>query len=132
MTRASKGQVRASRAFSGLAVLFFLMDGGMKLFKPAFVVEATRQLGYPPSTIVAIGATLLVCTFLYVIPRTSVLGAIALTAYLGGAVASNVRAEAPLFNVVFPVAFGCFVWVALWLRDTRVRQLVPLDRDLGA
>src|SRR5215472_9001463 len=101
-TRVSTQRLWTSRALSGLAVIFFVMDGVMKLFKPVFVVEATTQLGYPESTIVGIGVTLLVCTLLYVVPPTSVLGAILLTGYLGGAVASNVRAAMPTFNVVFP------------------------------
>jgi hypothetical protein len=115
----------SSRILSGLAVMFFLVDGGMKLFKPAFVVEATRQLGYPESSIIGLGATLMACTFLYAVRRTSVLGAILLTGYLGGAVASNVRVGTPLFNIVFPVVFGCMVWGALWLRDAGVRQILP-------
>jgi len=111
---------------SAFAALFLLMDGGMKLFKPPVVIQATVQLGYPESTIVGIGIALLASTFLYVIPRTSILGAILLTGYLGGAVASNVRAAAPLFNILFPVVFAALVWGGLWLRDQRLRQLLPL------
>jgi len=85
-----------------------------------------RTAGYPESTIVGIGIALLASTFLYVIPRTSILGAILLTGYLGGAVASNVRAAAPLFNILFPVVFAALVWGGLWLRDQRLRQLLPL------
>src|SRR6266566_10163074 len=98
----SKQRIWASRILAALSVLFLLMDGGMKIFKPPFVVEATVRLGYPESTIVGIGVVVLVCTVLYVIPRTAVLGAILLTGHLGGAVASNVRAGTPVFNVVFP------------------------------
>jgi hypothetical protein len=89
-----------------------------------FVVEATKQLGYPESDIVGIGVLLLFCTLLYILPRTSILGAILLTGYLGGAVASQVRIGAPIFNVVFAVVFGTLVWVGLWLRDLRVRVLL--------
>jgi hypothetical protein len=120
----SKKAIWAGRILSGLVVLFLLMDGGMKLFKPAFVVEATRQLGYPESEIVGIGIVLLTCTLLYVIPRTSILGAILLTAYLGGAVASQVRIAAGWFNVMFAVVFGLLVWTGVWLRDTRIRNLL--------
>ena len=81
----------AGRIFSGAAAAFFLMDGVMKLFKPAPVVEATVQLGYPESVIIWLGTVLTACTVLYVIPRTSILGAILLTGYLGGAVATHVR-----------------------------------------
>jgi hypothetical protein len=123
----TKGSLWAGRIMSALAALFLLMDGGMKLFKPPFVIQATVQLGYPESAIVGIGIALLVSTLLYIIPRTSILGAILLTGYLGGAVASNVRAAAPLFNILFPVAFAALVWGGLWLRDRRLRQLLPLS-----
>ena len=123
----SKGSLWAGRIMSAFAALFLLMDGGMKLFKPPVVIQATVQLGYPESTIVGIGIALLASTFLYVIPRTSILGALLLTGYLGGAVASNVRAAAPLFNILFPVVFTALVWGGLWLRDQRLRQLLPLS-----
>jgi hypothetical protein len=123
-TAESKLSLWAGRTASGLATAFLVMDGGMKLFKPAFVVEATVKLGYPESTIIGIGILLLTCTLLYVIPRTSLLGAILLTGYLGGAVASNVRAETELFNTVFPVGVALVIWAGLWLRDGRVRHLV--------
>src|SRR5437773_7162491 len=102
--------INAGRIIAGLATLFMLMDGIMKLFKPAFVVEATVRLGYPESEIVGIGVVLIACTVLYVIPRTSILGAILLTGYLGGAVASNVRAEQGWFNTLFPALFGVLIW----------------------
>src|SRR5678815_1351815 len=87
----SQKMLWAGRIVSALPVLFLLMDAVMKLVKPAFVVEATVQLGYPESVIIGLGIVLLSCTVLYVIPRTSVLGAILLTGYLGGAVATHVR-----------------------------------------
>ena len=111
------------RILGGLAALFFLVDGAMKLWKPAVVVEATGQLGYPESDIVGIGILLLTCTLLYIFPRTSIIGAVLLTGYLGGAVASQVRIGAwP--NVWFALIFGGFVWGGLWLRDVRVRTLI--------
>lgn len=121
----SKKQLWAGRILSGLSAAFMLLDGGMKLFKPRVVVEATAQLGYPESAIVGIGITLLLCTLLYLIPRTAVLGAVLLTGYLGGAVASNVRVGGPLFNIAFPVIFGVLLWAGLWLRDRRIRELLP-------
>ena len=120
----SKGRIWAGRIISGLAVAFCLMDGGMKLFKPPFVVESTVQLGYPESTIVGIGLALLISTLLYAIPRTSVLGAILLTGYLGGAVASNVRAATPMFNLAFPIIFGVLVWAGLVLRNKRLESVL--------
>jgi hypothetical protein len=120
----SKTQLWAGRIISGLAALFLLWDGVMKLLKPAIVVKAIRELGYPESDIVGIGVALLVCTLLYLFPRTSILGAIFLTGYLGGAIASQVRAEASWFNVVFAFVFACLVWGGLWLRDVRVRDFL--------
>ena len=120
----SKIQLWLGRIMSTLASLFLLVDGIMKLQKPSVVIKATLQLGYAESAIVWIGATLLVCTLLYIVPRSSCLGAVLLTGYLGGAVASNVRAGTPLFNVLFPVIIASFVWGGLWLRDLRVRNLL--------
>jgi hypothetical protein len=107
----STKRLSAGRVLSGLAALFFLMDAGMKLFKPRVVVESTLQLGYPESAIVGIGLALLACTIVYLIARTAILGAVLLTGYLRGAVATYVRVSGPLFNILFPVVFGCFVWV---------------------
>jgi hypothetical protein len=111
---------------SALAILFFLADGVMKLVKPAPVVEATVRLGYAESMIAGIGIALLISTILYAIPRTTILGAILVTGYLGGAVASDVRAQQPTFNTVFPAVFAALVWLGLWLRDPRLRSLMPL------
>ncbi len=123
-TGVSLRRIWASRILTALSVPFLLMDGGMKLFKPPFVIEATARLGYPESTIVGIGVTLLVCTVLYLIPRTAVLGAILLTAYLGGAVASNVRAGTPFFNMVFPMLVGVTVWASLVLRNKHLESIL--------
>ena len=103
---------------------FLLMDGVMKLFKPPFVVQSSLQLGYAESTIVGIGVTLLVCSLLYVIPRTTVLGAIFLTGYLGGAVASNVRAGTPSFNIAFPLLFAVLIWAPLVLRNRLLHSIL--------
>ena len=112
------------RIISALPALFLLIDGIMKLVKPAVVVEATVQLGYPESVIVGLGAVLIACTILYLIPRTAVLGAILLTGYLGGAVATHVRVGGPVFPIIFPVILGAMLWGGLYLRDQRVRSLV--------
>ena len=125
-TATSNKRLWASRIMGGLPALFLLVDGTMKLFKPAVVVEASAQLGYPESTLVGIGIALLVSTLLYVVPRTSMLGAILLTGYLGGAVATHVRVGGPAFNIVFPVIFGSLLWGGLWLRDRRIEALIPL------
>lgn len=118
----------AGRIISALPVLFLLMDGVMKLFKPAVVVETTVKLGYQDAVIVPLGIVLLTCTVLYAIPRTSVLGAILLTGYLGGAVATHVRVGEGLFPISFPIIFGVLIWGGLFLRDTRLRALLPLRK----
>jgi hypothetical protein len=123
-TSISRKRLWAGRILSGAAALFCLIDGGMKLFKPPVVVAATLQLGYPQSAIVGIGAVLLACTILYLIPRTAILGAVLLTGYLGGAVATYVRVSGPLFNNLFPIFFACFVWGGLYLRDKRLRSVL--------
>ena len=111
---------------SGLPALFLLVDGVMKLFKPPIVVQATVELGYPESVIVGLGVTLLTSTLLYLIPRTSMLGAILLSGYLGGAVATHVRVGGPIFNIVFAVIVGALLWGGLWLRDGQLREMLPL------
>ena len=101
----------------------------MKLVKPAPVVEATVRLGYPESVILGLGIVLLACTALYLIPRTSILGAVLLTGYLGGAVATHVRVGNPLFShVLFPTYLGALIWGGLYLREDRLRALIPLRR----
>jgi hypothetical protein len=122
----SKKALWAGRIISVLLALFLLFDGGMKLVKPAFVVEATVQLGYPESVILGLGIVLIACTAIYLIPRTSILGAILLTGYLGGAIASHVRAGDPIFTILFAIVFGVLIWVGLYLRDDRLRALIPL------
>jgi hypothetical protein len=111
---------------SALPVLFLLMDGVMKLVKPEPVVTGTVELGYDVSVIVPLGIVLLLSTILYLIPQTAILGAVLLTAYLGGAVATHVRIGNPLFtHTLFPVYLGILLWLGLWLRDARLKALVP-------
>jgi hypothetical protein len=112
---------------SGLPAAFLLMDGVMKLVKPKPVIEGTVKLGFSESVIVPLGITLICCVVLYLIPRTAVLGAILLTGYLGGAVASQVRVGEPLFGYILaPVYVAIFIWAGLCLRDRRMRALAPL------
>ena len=122
----SNTRVWIGRIASGLPALFLLVDGVMKLIKPAVVVETTMQLGYVESSILPLGLLLIACTIVYLIPRTAVLGAILLTGYLGGAVATHVRAAEGSFPIVFPVIFGTLIWLGLYLRDTRLQALLPL------
>ena len=125
----SKPMRRAGRVMSTLPVLFLLFDAALKFAKPAMVVEGTVTLGYPEGVIVPLGVILLASTLLYAFPRTAVLGAILLTGYLGGAVATHVRVGHPMFShTLFPVFVGLLLWGGLWLRDSRVRALLPLRR----
>jgi hypothetical protein len=123
---ASKAGQWTGRIISALVVLFLAFDGITKLIKDPHVLAASADLGYSVPSIVGIGATLLICTLFYVIPRTAILGAILLTGYLGGAVASNVRVGHPAFQCVFPIIFGALVWAGLLLRDARLRDLLRL------
>ena len=114
---------------SGLVIAFMVMDLTMKLLALSVVTQASAALGYPPSADFAreLGVILLVCTLLYAAPRTAVLGAVLLTGFLGGAVASHLRLGDPLFtHVLFGVYLGLLLWGGLWLRDPRVRALMPL------
>lgn len=125
----SKGRLWTGCIMSALPALFLLVDGVGKLVKPAPVVEGTVQLGYPESVLLGLGIVLLVCTVLYVIPRTAILGAILLTGYLGGAVATHVRVGSPLFtHILFPVYVAVLLWGGLYLRDERLRALIPMRR----
>ena len=122
----STGRVWTGRIVTWLTASFLLLDAVMKLFKPAFVVDATVQLGYRESVIIPLGIVLLVSTVLYLVPRIAVLGAILLTGYLGGAVATHVRVGTEVFPIVFAIVFGVLVWGGLYLRDPRVSALIPV------
>jgi hypothetical protein len=123
---ASKTSLWAGRIVSALVVLFLLFDAGMKLLNLPPAVEGTAKLGYPASVVVPLGMVLLACVLLYIVPRTSILGAILLTGYLGGATATNVRVQNPW--ILFPVGIGVLVWAGLYLRDEGLRTLIPLRR----
>jgi len=125
MKSISKGQLRAGRILSGIVVLFFLLDGVPKVMRVAPVVEATGQLGFPESSVFLIGVLALTGAVLYAVPRTSVLGAIFLTGFLGGATASQVRVGNPLFShTLFPSYVAVLLWGGLILRDARLRALL--------
>lgn len=112
------------RVVSTLPALMLLFAGGMKLMKSAAVLQGFAQYGYPERLIVVIGILEIACTVVYLVPRLSVLGAILMTAFLGGATASNVRIGNPSSAVT--VILGILVWAGLYLRDPRVRALLPL------
>ena len=125
----SKAMKRTGWILSGLVLLFLLFDAFGKLILMPQVIEATQQIGYPADLLRPLGIIILLCTALYAIPRTAVLGAILLTGFLGGAVASHLRLEDPLFtHVLFGVYVGVLAWGGLYLRDERVRAVIPLRR----
>ena len=117
------------RILSGLAVAFMLFDAIIHVMKPAPVVDGFAKLGFPLSVAVPLGIIELVCVALYVIPRTSVFGAILLSGYLGGAIASQVRIGSPMISTtLFPIYVALFLWGGLYFRDDRVRALIPASR----
>lgn len=121
---------RIGWTMSGLMIAFLLLDATMKLLALPIVLEASAPLGFAGVEMArALGAVLLVATLLYALPQTAVLGAILVTGYLGGAVATHVRVGSPLFShVLFGVYLGVILWGGLYLRDERLRQLIPLRR----
>ncbi|HYW09613.1 MAG TPA: DoxX family protein [Longimicrobium sp.] len=122
-TTRSASRVWTGRIVSAIPILFLLMDGAMKLANPAPVREAMVNLGWPAGLAPTLGVILLSCVVIHLIPRTAVLGAILLSAYLGGAVATHMRIGEPLFNQFFAVIVALLVWGGLYLRDARVRAL---------
>ena len=121
----SKKLLWSGRILSALPVLMLLFSGVMKLIGPAEVLKGFADLGYPESLALGLGILELGCTAAYLIPRTTVLGAILLTGYLGGATATHVRIGEPFFG---PIVLGVMVWGGLYLRDARLRALLPLRR----
>jgi hypothetical protein len=118
-------RIWTGRILSGLAVAFLLMDLTMKLWQVAPAVEGTRQLGYPASVVFPLGVLQLVLLVLYLVPRTAPLGAVLWTGYLGGAIATHVRVQNPLFShILFPVYVGALLWLGLYLRDRRVSNSI--------
>lgn len=132
----SKGQLIAGRVLSGLVILFLLFDAGLKLVAPEVAIKYTPpDLGWtrdiPTMTMLAV--LLLIPTLLYIWPRTAILGAILITGYLGGAIASQVRISSPLLShSLFGVYLGLMLWGGLWLRDPRLRTLIPLRAGASA
>ena len=121
----SRAASRTGLVLTVLITLFLLFDAVTKLMGVPDVAKATEQMGFADSALPVIGAVLLVCLALYLIPRTAILGAVLLTGYLGGAVCAQLRIDAPLFStMLFPVYFGIVVWVALYLRSAALRRLV--------
>ena len=128
-TDSTPAQRRTAYVVTTLAVLFLTLDTVMKLLRLAPAVAGTVALGYPEHTVAPIGAIQLVCLVLYLVPRTAVFGAVLMTGYLGGAVATHVRVGNPLLShTLFPVYVAAMLWCGLYLRDARLRGLMPLVR----
>jgi len=122
----SSGTMWTGRVLSGVAVMFLIFDSAGKLLEVQPVVDGTKQLGYSPDVVFSLGVTLMSCLVAYLMPRTSVLGAVLLTGYLGGAVATQVRVGSPLFtHVLFPTYVAALLWGGLMLRDARLRAFLP-------
>lgn len=122
----SKGRLWTARVISWLCILFLLFDAISKIIRERHTIEASAKVGWPVETLQPLGFVLLICTILYAVPRTAVLGAVLLTAWLGGATAENLRTG---FGPWFSVVFGLLVWLGLWLRDDRLGKHLPLRKD---
>lgn len=125
----SKSRLWTARVMSGIVILFMLMDSIMKFFQPVEVVTGTTDLGFAMHHILPLGVLGLISVLFYAYPKTSILGAILLTAYWGGAVATHMRLDNPLFShLLFPVYLGVLAWGGLWLRDRKLSNLIPFRR----
>lgn len=125
----SKGRLWSARIMGGIVILFMLMDSIFKFIQPEEVVQGTLELGFSEHHIVILGVLGLISILLYAFPQTSVLGAVLLTGYWGGAIATHLRLDNPLFShILFPVFLGVLAWGALWLRNERVQDLIPLQK----
>jgi len=123
----SRAALWGGRVMSGVASLFLGFDATLKLLQLPLAMQGTTELGYPTSVVLGLGLVQLACLVVYLVPRTAVLGAVLWTGYLGGAIATHVRLEHPwLSHSLFPVYVAGLVWGGLWLRDRRVRELLPL------
>ncbi len=131
-TETSKPMRIAGTILGGLAVAFLAFDAGLKFFMdklPPEALEAGAALQWPIEKMPLVGTILLICTLIYMIPSTSLLGAVLLTGYLGGAVASHVRVDNPLFShTLFPIYIAILVWLGIYLRDANLRALFPINK----
>ncbi len=124
-----RAMLRTGRVMSGLVIAFLIFDVGIKLIRLPIVAESMVQLGWPADHGFTIGVIEAICLVLYVVPRTSVLGAILWTGVLGGAIATHMRIADPLFtHTLFGVYLGLLMWGGIWCRDARLRALIPLRR----
>jgi len=127
-TFTSKTWIWVGRIVTALVILFCAFDGLMKVIKEPHVIAASAEIGFSASEMVLIGVLMLACTVLYAIPRTAILGAVLLTGYLGGAVLANIHVGHPLFECIFPVIFGALAWGGIFVREPRLRELIPFRK----
>lgn len=128
-TTISKGRLWTARIMSGIVILFMLMDSIMKFIQPEEVVSGTVELGFSAHHLIPIGILGLVSVLLYAYPKTSLLGAILLTGYWGGAIATHIRLDNPLFtHILFPVYLGILAWGGIWLIEENMRDLIPFKK----
>ena len=124
-TASSTAKVWAGRIMGGIVILFMLMDSSFKFIVNEEVIKATTDLGFQAHHLPILGTLGLISTLLYILPRTEILGALLLTAYWGGAIATHVRMDNPLFShILFPVYLGILAWGALWIKSERLRNLI--------
>jgi hypothetical protein len=125
----ARAQLWTGRSLSGFAVLFLTFDVAMKLFHTSAAVQGSTELGYSESSVGTIGVIELICLVVYLIPRTAVLGAVLFTGYLGGAIATHVRLDNPLFtHVLFPIYIAAFIWGGIYLRDRALHAVLPFRK----
>src|SRR5690606_2357805 len=125
----SKGRLWAHRIMAGLVILFMLADSIFKFIPNEEVVSASAELGFSAHHLPILGTLGLLSILLYIFPRTEILGAILLTGYFGGAIATHVRLDNPLFShILFPVYLGLLAWGALWLKHNSLRDLIPVKK----
>lgn len=126
----SNSRLWTARVMRGVVILFMLMDSIMKFVQPAAVIEGTVSLGFAEHHILLIGILGLLSTLLYTFPKTSILGAILLTGYWGGAIATHVRLDNPLFShVLFPIYLAILAWGGIWLVNDQLQNLLPLKKS---
>lgn len=124
----SKTALWTGRVFSALVILLMVFDGTSKVMKAPAMMKAAVEMKFSAAQMVGIGTLLLICTLIYLIPRTSVLGAILLTGYLGGAIVTQIHAGMPMVMLASPITVGIFAWGGLFLRDAELRAFIPLRR----
>lgn len=124
----SKPMMWTGRVLSALVTLFLVFDFGIKLLQMAPAIESTVQLGYVANLVRTIGIIELICFALYLIPPTSVFGAILMTGYLGGAIATHVRAGSDTFSIIFTLIIAAMLWGALYIRNPHLRAMIPVQR----